>query len=242
VLVTTISASFTIDATLETFEQDAFKTSLAQVIGVAPSAITLLIASGSIIVTAQIATTNAEDAATAKETIEFFVARPALASSFLGVTVLDVGMPTSKTAFAMLPPPAPACMDCDYMATDPTEPLAEPRDYMIAAVPVSLILMFIIFAAIFFAVRYAMCPIKCDSPTVVEVKSAPVSEIATSSRTADELTPGTSVKSYAFSSRTADVDFGIGMTSSASNEATGADVGGDASAEAAEPFKGDEKV
>ena len=67
----------------------------------------------------------------------------------------------------------------------------------IAAVPVSLILMFIIFAAIFFAVRYAMCPIKCDSPTVVEVKSAPVSEIATSSRTADELTPGTCVHACA---------------------------------------------
>jgi len=236
VLVTTISASFTIDATLETFEQDVFKISLATVIGVAPSAITLLIAGGSIIVTAQVATTNAEDAATAKETIEFFVARPALASSFLGVTVLDVGMPTSETTFVMLSPPAPAASP---PAVEPLAEPAEPRDYMIAAVPVSLILMFMIFAAIFFAVRYAMCPINCDSPTVVEVKSAPVSEIATSSRTADEVTPGTSVKS----SRTADVDFKIGMASSAINEDdVGADVGGDVSAEAAEPIQADEKV
>ena len=60
---------------METFDAEAFKISLATVVGVDPSAVTLSIASGSIIVTASIATTSAEDAATAKETIEFFIAR-----------------------------------------------------------------------------------------------------------------------------------------------------------------------
>ena len=64
----------------------------------------------------------------------------------------------------------------------------------VAAVPVSIILMFIIFAAIFFAVQYAMCPksyVSISSPAgrVFIAKKAPV-EITAMAHS--QLTPGKS--------------------------------------------------
>jgi hypothetical protein len=105
VLLFTVATTFTVDSTMETFSEDAFKDRLASSFNMPTAAITLTVAAGSVVVQATMVTTDTAHASRVTSVVDSFAATPATASALLGVTVTTVVPPAVTTAFVTTPPP-----------------------------------------------------------------------------------------------------------------------------------------
>ena len=136
VRVTIITATFTIDASADAFDEARFRLLLSQALGVIPSVISLTIgggrrlaeqrelqSTGPLTVTASVYITAEPSAATttvtATTTLNSYASDPQLASAALEVAVTSVSPPQSTVTFVTKPPPA-------MPAPEPSPPLASP--------------------------------------------------------------------------------------------------------------------
>ena len=102
--MTTITTSFTIDATISSFDETAFKQSLASSLNVSATDISLVVTAGSLIVDVTVTTSVMSTAVSVSNTLAGFVSDPTLASTQLGVTVTAVTAPASTTTTVSSPP------------------------------------------------------------------------------------------------------------------------------------------
>lgn len=105
-LATVIQTRFTIDATIDNFDADAFTAKLAAALSVPLRNIALTVIPGSVIVAVSIAATSAAEASAVSNTFGTYVADPAAASTALSVDIVSVSQPTSTAM--LVAPPAPS--------------------------------------------------------------------------------------------------------------------------------------
>ena len=99
-LVHQVTTTLTIQATLETFDRDAFTTTFAAAAGVAASAVSLAVSSASVVVVAKVTAATAGAAASIASLLSAVMADPNSASSALSVAVLSIDVPPAVSSVA----------------------------------------------------------------------------------------------------------------------------------------------
>jgi len=97
----------TVDATVETFDEDAYKTNLAALLeNVSPADIELEVTAGSVVVTSRVSASSAAAAESHRDAIEEVISKDEL-SVALGVLVTKYSKPAVRASRAPSPPAQP---------------------------------------------------------------------------------------------------------------------------------------
>ena len=112
-----IVQTFVVEGSIESFDADSFRSSLAAALDIEPALIELAVSAGSVQVVSTIRTTSAALSTAVTEQLADFASDPAAASVVLNILVVSASMPIVSTIFVVAPPPSP-----------PPPPLTPPPD------------------------------------------------------------------------------------------------------------------
>ena len=106
IALVTIEQTFVVAGTVATFDQQAFKSSMATTLDVPMSSIALQVTSASVKVDMAITTTSSAVSSAVSTQLGTFASDPAAASTALGVSVMAVSAPTTQITLVEAPPPS----------------------------------------------------------------------------------------------------------------------------------------
>ena len=102
-----ITQTFVVEGSVESFDADGFKSSLAVALDISADLIELAISAGSVQVVSTIRTTSAALSTAVTEQLADFASDPDAASVALNILVVSASTPEVSTSFVVAPPPSP---------------------------------------------------------------------------------------------------------------------------------------
>lgn len=103
--------SYLVDGDVSTFDSEGFRDRLATELSIATPSISLIVSAASVRVNATILVATSDEQASIQARMQAFAEDPALATSFLGVSIRSASAPVGQTRIvAVRPPPAPSLL------------------------------------------------------------------------------------------------------------------------------------